>query len=189
MAHSVGINPKVFRRALRAQHFEWHSRYSAWTVDIDSAEHVAMQSVLAALLANRGPKIVAPSTGPKAVPTAILKPGWYNYIVAETVDEALPGIYEWRIDGVGTYIGKYTSIRRPKVEYSNNVLKILNGWPYRPQKPDSFRRIHRELVAAHREGRGITLTILENVEPSLLTKRERELIAERGTLNGQTTAH
>ncbi|MEI9403563.1 hypothetical protein [Mesorhizobium argentiipisi] len=115
----------------------------------------------------------------------VINPGWYTYVLNENVDEMRPGIYEWHIAGVGTYIGKYTWISRPKREYERNVLKILNGRPYRPQKPTGFRRIHRELFDAYRNGRQIRLTILENVEPALLAKRESELIAERGTLNGR----
>jgi len=105
--------------------------------------------------------------------------------VADGVDLDLPGIYVWEIEGVGTYIGKYTRRTRPLLEYERNVIKILSGRPYRPQKPTAFRRIHRELHAAHVEGRQITLTILENCMPSDLTRRERELILERGTLNGR----
>lgn len=122
---------------------------------------------------------------PIRIPTELLPSGWYQYILTDGVVETLPGIYEWRIEGAGSYIGKYTWINRPKSEYEKNVLKILNGWPYRPQKPDKFRRIHRELAKAHREGRHITLVILENVEPSSLNQRENELIAERGRLNGR----
>lgn len=118
-------------------------------------------------------------------PTELLPLGWYQYILTDGVNETLPGIYEWRIEGVGSYIGKYSQIRRPKWEYEKNVLKILNGWPYRPRKPDKFRRIHRELAKAHRDGRHITLIILENVDPSSLNQRENELITERGALNGR----
>ncbi|HEX9753345.1 MAG TPA: hypothetical protein VGA46_07865 [Methyloceanibacter sp.] len=124
---------------------------------------------------------------PSRVPTVLLPTGWYDYIIADGVDENRPGIYEWRIEGVGSYVGKYTWISRPKSEYEKNVLKILNGWPYRPQKPEKFRRVHRELERAHREGRRITLVILENVDPMRLDQRERELIAERGILNGRNS--
>ncbi|RWB89233.1 MAG: hypothetical protein EOQ52_12725 [Mesorhizobium sp.] len=187
MARSVGIDPKAFRRALRAEQFAWHSKYSTWSVTIDSAEHIAMRAVLAALLSNKSTRLTVKVDQPK-VPAAgealFLESGWYSYVLPENVDEKRPGIYQWNIDGVGSYIGKYTWINRPKQEYEKNILKILNGRPYRPQKPAGFRRIHRELFEAARKGLAITLTILENVEPALLNQRERELIAERGTLNG-----
>jgi hypothetical protein len=123
---------------------------------------------------------------PRRIPTVTLPAAWYEYVLKDGVDESRPGIYEWRIEGAGSYVGKYTWISRPKSEYERNVLKILNGWPYRPQKPDKFRRVHRELELAHREGRRITLVILENVDPLRLAQRERELIALRGMLNGRT---
>jgi hypothetical protein len=121
----------------------------------------------------------------KPASSIFLPAEWFDYVRADHINEAKPGIYEWRIEGTGVYIGKYTWISRPTKEYAKNVLRILNGLPYRPKNPNGFRRIHRALVQAHREGRKITLTILENVEPSNLNQREHELIAERGTLNGQ----
>lgn len=109
---------------------------------------------------------------------------WYTLIVPDGVDPDLPGIYQWEIDGVGTYIGKYTRKSRPFREYEANVLKILEGRPYRPRKPDSFRAVHRALWLGHATGRSITLTILENCAPEALLQRETELAKERGTLNG-----
>jgi hypothetical protein len=112
-----------------------------------------------------------------------LPDNWHDIIVVDGVHKHLPGIYEWQIEGRGSYIGKYTHISRPLKEYGRNVTKIVNGRPYRPANPDGFRYIHRELHAAHRECRKITLIILENGEPTQLGRREAELIAERGNLN------
>jgi hypothetical protein len=53
MARAVGINPKLFRHALRKQHFGWHKHYATWKVQIDSAQHIAMQKVLATLLKHK----------------------------------------------------------------------------------------------------------------------------------------
>ena len=110
---------------------------------------------------------------------------WYELIVLDGVDPDLPGLYQWDIENAGTYIGKYTHRSRPFLEYERNVMKILSGRPYRPQKPEAFRRVHRELHAAHVEGRKIRLTILENCLPEELAAREHMLIHERGTLNGR----
>jgi hypothetical protein len=63
------------------------------------------------------------------------------------------------------------------------VSNLINHLPYRPKKRDGFRHIHRKLKSAHEDRKSITLTILENVPPSLLNRRENELIAERGSLN------
>jgi hypothetical protein len=109
----------------------------------------------------------------------------FTFVVAEGVDLARPGIYEWQIDGVGTYIGKYKHISRPTRAYAMNVARLLAGRPYRKGKPDQFRRIHRALAEAVRCRRHVILTILENSTPLEINRRERELIVARGgTLNG-----
>jgi hypothetical protein len=69
--------------------------------------------------------------------------GWYTYHVNEGVDVSRPGIYEWRIDGMGSYIGQYRWISRPTTHYRRNLIKLFNGLPYRNRSPDGFRRIHR----------------------------------------------
>jgi hypothetical protein len=112
-----------------------------------------------------------------------LPKGWYELKINPGVDEHLPGIYEWEIEGIGSYIGKYTRISRPKKRYGRNVSRILNDEPYWPSKRDGFRLIHRVLAKAYSDGLRITLTILENVAPSKINGRESELIAERGKLN------
>jgi hypothetical protein len=109
---------------------------------------------------------------------------WYEYVLRDGASEEKPGIYEWQIEGAGSYIGKYGRIRRPTKEYRRNVTRLLNCQPYRKSKPDRYRRIHHELALAHREKRKITLIILENVDPSHIDKRERALINLRGKLNG-----
>ena len=40
---------------------------------------------------------------------------WYRYSLTDEVEEGLPGIYEWAVEGAGIYIGKYTGIDRPKL--------------------------------------------------------------------------
>ncbi len=126
---------------------------------------------------------------PRRIPTVLLRPGWHDYTLQAGVSENRPGLYEWRIEGAGSYIGKYTWISRPKSEYERNLLRMLNGWPYRPKKPNGFRPVHRALECAYREGRQVTLIILENVDSAQLARREREVIAERGALNGRGTRY
>ena len=113
---------------------------------------------------------------------------WYTLIVNDGTTLSLPGIYEWKIEGVGSYIGQYKHKYRPTREYERNVFKIATGRAYRPGKPDGFRRIHRELEAAHRDGRAITLIIVENCLDSERNQREAFHIAARGTLNGRVKA-
>ena len=114
-----------------------------------------------------------------------LDEGWYRLVIPEGVDPSLPGIYQWDIDGIGTYVGRYTHSTRPLIEYEANVLKIIDGRPYRPKKPNSFRAVHTALHMGHVSGRQITLTILENCPLHQLDDREKELVKERGSLNGR----
>ena len=110
---------------------------------------------------------------------------WYTLIENDGATLSLPGIYEWEIEGAGSYIGRYTHRYRPMREYERNVFKISTGRAYRPSKPDGFRRIHRELELAYRQGRAITLIIVENCMVSDLNQREAFHISDRGTLNGR----
>jgi hypothetical protein len=108
----------------------------------------------------------------------------FTFVVVDGVDLARPGIYEWTIEGVGTYIGKYKRISRPQRAYARNVANLLAGKPYRKSKPYQFRGIHHALAEAVRHRRHVTLTILENPAAWKIDSRELELIAERSTLNG-----
>ena len=110
----------------------------------------------------------------------VLRPDWYEEIPFPCVDPALPGIYEWRIEGVGCYIGQYTHATRPRREYGLNVGRKLADRPYRKSKPDNFRAIHLALAKAAQSGVKITLRLLENCSSREgRNRRERELIAER----------
>ena len=51
LARSEGIDPRQFRAALRAADLSWHRHSEPWTVERGSAEHQAMQLILAALKA------------------------------------------------------------------------------------------------------------------------------------------
>jgi hypothetical protein len=68
----------------------------------------------------------------------ILHSDWYREIKVPGVRPDLPGIYEWRIEGAGCYIGQYTHVWRPQREYEMNVRRILAGLPYRKNKPQGF---------------------------------------------------
>ena len=51
MARSIGVDPKAFRRALQNAQFPWqHQLNDDWEVEIDSAEHSSMRTVLVTLL-------------------------------------------------------------------------------------------------------------------------------------------
>jgi hypothetical protein len=108
-----------------------------------------------------------------------LPAAWFRYSLAQGVSENKPGIYEWKIEGVGCYIGRYSRVNRPKEAYGRNVLRLLNNLPYRKNKPHGFRRIHRALAEATEAGRLVELFILENAEPEKLNAREQALIRHR----------
>jgi hypothetical protein len=120
------------------------------------------------------------------VPRAISEPKWYDEKMLAGIDHAQPGIYEWRIDGIGVYIGQYTNVTRPRRAYGVSVANRLAGRPYRKGNPSGFRAIHIALAKAVCCNRiepgkiGITLTILENqIDKESRNRRERALIAER----------
>jgi hypothetical protein len=63
---------------------------------------------------------------------------WFEYSVVEGVDEGKPGIYYWLIEGGDSYIGKYSSIDRPKKHYGRIVERSINLKPYRKSNPKAF---------------------------------------------------
>ncbi|BDA85473.1 hypothetical protein Sa4125_30150 [Aureimonas sp. SA4125] len=109
---------------------------------------------------------------------------WFTLTLHEGASLDLPGIYEWVIEGIGSYVGRYTRGTRPTKEYSRNVGNLLSGRGYRAGNAAGFRRIHVALADAVRARRGIELHILENPAAADVGARETALIAERGTLNG-----
>lgn len=105
---------------------------------------------------------------------------WFSEIPVPGVDPAVSGLYEWRIEGVGCYIGQYTRATRPRREYALNVGHILAGKPYRKGKPTAFRTVHLRLAEAAKAGTPVTLSLIENVpDKADRNRRERELIADR----------
>ena len=109
---------------------------------------------------------------------------WYKLVINDGVTPDLPGIYEWRIDGIGSYIGKYTHSRRSLKEYAKHVRSQFTGGKYRPANPNGWRRIHVELYRACLEKRDIELIFVENCSLTEINKREQHYIALRGSLNG-----
>lgn len=119
----------------------------------------------------------------KSDPSVVLPTAWYKFKKCKGVDLAQPGIYRWHIARVGSYIGKFKRISRPRRHYTRNITRLLNKLPYRKSNPAGFRYIHQKLADAHLRKRKITLIILENVSPAQINRREQELIAKFGSLN------
>jgi hypothetical protein len=110
-----------------------------------------------------------------------MKSDWY-LIIRDDGSDGLPGIYDWRIhhsDGTQScYIGRFTDASRFK-SYERNVHRLLNDLPYRPSNPTGFRKVHRYLLAAVRNGLRVELRIVENCPTDRLNEREQHWIARR----------
>jgi hypothetical protein len=113
-----------------------------------------------------------------------LPDNWYSFNDGGC-DCSQPGIYEWRIVGVGCYVGQYKSTMPKRCKrYIRNVENLMVG--KKPLNGKKFRRIHHALLDAIRAGKTVRLTILENCTLPNINQRELELIKERGcTLNGR----
>lgn len=85
------------------------------------------------------------------------------------VDPTQPLIYLWEIRGSGgevlaRYVGNAKNgAQRPRLDYRKNVVNILAGKPYRLNKPDGFRAIHRQMADAILAGNTLRLTLLCNI--------------------------
>ena len=53
IASRAGIDPKIFRQALREEKFPWHVHNHLWKVEVGSARHLAMEQVLKDLTLKR----------------------------------------------------------------------------------------------------------------------------------------
>lgn len=120
-----------------------------------------------------------------------MKNQMFSETIAAGVDIRKPGIYQVIIAGAGEYFGRTGQpLRRRIRRYPNNLRNLLAGKPYRKNDPDGYRYIHHEMAWAHVEGRRIDLFVLENIEGAGLRRlREKQLIVERGTLNGSLPEH
>ena len=113
---------------------------------------------------------------------------WYTLFKPAGVDLDKPGIYCWVIDGVESYIGRYSDKERPTRHYGRIIERYRNGGDYRKSNPNGFRRVHIALSDAEKNGAKIELHILENVEAALLQEKETEWIQKkRPPLNGPAT--
>ena len=90
----------------------------------------------------------------------------------------LPLIYAWRVGGELVYVGKANGARRPLNDYPNDVRKLLAGEPYRKNKPNEFRRIHRVLANAVIRRLPIQLEYLCNTTATQISADKRALIRQ-----------
>lgn len=104
---------------------------------------------------------------------------WYSHEPTDGTSLDRPGIYEWRLSGIGIYVGKSVRLPARIREYPNNVRKMIAGAPYRRNKPANYRDIHHHLRQAHDTAAAVTVAILENCNSSELNQRERYWIERR----------
>ena len=104
-----------------------------------------------------------------------------------TVDQAAALIYRWEIKDAagelkGLYIGKAKAGGgRPLKHYKLNVKRLLAGKPYRASNPDGFRKSHRALADAVRNGYSVTLSFVCNIaQGESIDFVEQSLIAQHG---------
>ncbi len=91
--------------------------------------------------------------------------------IESSIDPTQPLIYLWEIlDSHGEvgyrYVGRASrGAKRPRKHYRRNVNNLLLGNPYRKNKPDEFRPVHRDLAEAVKSGQTIRLSFICNVLP------------------------
>jgi hypothetical protein len=113
----------------------------------------------------------------------ILKKNWFSIV---TPPEDCPGIYEWKIDGEGVYVGKAKRLATRMRAYPNNVRKILNKVRWRAGSDRDFRAVHHALHKAHESGATVTFSVLEICVAEFLNERERYWIGVRKAEELQT---
>jgi len=89
------------------------------------------------------------------------------------------GIYEWRIDGAGVYIGKAKCLRKRIRAYPNNVRRMMNGRPWHGNHAKDYRPIHHALRQAYVSNAVVSVAVLEVCDPAERAARERFWIAMR----------
>lgn len=112
-----------------------------------------------------------------------LKSNWY---FVATEPENRPGIYEWKIEGEGVYVGQAKRLAARMRAYPNNVRKILNKMRWRAGSSRDFRSVHHALHRAHESGATVTFSVLAYCAAESLNERERYWIGVRKAEEPQT---
>ena len=108
---------------------------------------------------------------------------WFRFDIPAKIDLARPGIYEWRIEGVGSYVGQSCQLRRRLSQYAANLRRSRDGRSRLVAGSDRHGEINEALHAAVVAGRPVTVTVLENCELTELNAREWFWRTRRGALN------
>lgn len=108
-----------------------------------------------------------------------LREGWYVREVEANLDLEQPGIYEWRIEGVGVYVGKALRLKSRLRAYPNNVRRMLQGLHWHGDPTRDYRPIHHALRAAHDTEAVVGVRVLELCSPEARNEREQHWIRLR----------
>lgn len=108
-----------------------------------------------------------------------LRENWFLRDIADHIDLNAAGVYEWRIDGVGVYVGKAKKLKSRLQAYPRNVRRMLEGLPWHGNPERQYRRIHHALRQAYEGGTMIRVTVLEVCDPKERANREIAWIARR----------
>ncbi len=111
--------------------------------------------------------------------TSLLREGWYLREIEAALDLDQPGIYEWRIDGVGVYIGKALRLKSRLRAYPNNVRRMLQGLHWHGDATRDYRPIHHALRDAHDSQALVVVRVLELCSPEARNEREQYWIRLR----------
>lgn len=113
-----------------------------------------------------------------------LRQDWYTEILDDKLDVNLSGIYEWRITDLGLYIGQAKKLAERIGAYPRNLRCMLEGksWHGVLTEGDplqTYRPVHRALFEAYHSNLRVSVAVLENCAPGLLSERERWWIGRR----------
>lgn len=109
----------------------------------------------------------------------LLRADWYRREIDASLDLDQPGIYEWRIEGIGIYVGKALRLKRRLAHYPNNVLRMIQGLPWHSNPTKDYRAIHHALRRAYEEKLSVSVTVLETCTADVRKAREDHWVAVR----------
>ncbi|WP_419694407.1 hypothetical protein ACN2CC_28110 [Mesorhizobium muleiense] len=108
-----------------------------------------------------------------------LRSDWYRRDIDSGFDLDLPGIYEWRIEGVGIYVGKALRLKRRLAHYPNNVRRMLQDLPWHGNPNRDYRGIHHALRRAYEHQIVTSVAVLETCSREARSEREQYWIRQR----------
>jgi hypothetical protein len=103
---------------------------------------------------------------------------WFS-VVSGGFDLGLAGIYEWRISGIGIYVGKAALLTKRIRAYPNNVRRMGQNLPWHGNPNKSYRLIHHALLQARAERLPVEVHVLENCALDDRSAREHYWIQRR----------